>query len=287
MAHDETPADRVRAVSGGIRSPGDAADEGAAEAWIHGDAVMKNPSGYRPGREGESDRHTGRGGYALRFAIVFTLLLVLAVLLTRRFGGFGSGEGTGQLVYAILMALFVSATLAAGRIWKNVQYLAIWAGIFILCWAIFSFRYELTAVKDRMVAELVPAEGYRGAPGTISYPMSDDGHFHIMAEVNGTPVRFLADTGASHIVLSPADATRLGMDPDRLVFDRFYRTANGTVRGSSIRIDDFRIGGIHLERIGASVNEAAMSQSLLGMTFFNRLDSYEVKERVLTLRWTP
>ena len=253
----------------------------AAEAWIHGHA--ERPPDQRPG---DAQRPAG-GGYLLRFTAIFGLLGLAAFLLWRRFGGMdGSGEW-GQFAYLIIMALFVSASLAAGRIWKNIRYLAIWAGIFILCWAIFSFRYELTAVKDRMVAELVPAEGYRGAPGTISYPMSDDGHFHIMAEVNGTPVRFLADTGASHIVLSPADATRLGMDPDRLVFDRFYRTANGTVRGSSIRIDDFRIGGIHLERIGASVNEAAMSQSLLGMTFFNRLDSYEVKERVLTLRWTP
>ena len=49
-----------------------------------------------------------------------------------------------------------------------------------------------------------------------------------------------------HIVLSPADAAKVGIDTDELRFDRFCETANGTVRGSSIRIADFRTGGIHL-----------------------------------------
>jgi aspartyl protease family protein len=96
----------------------------------------------------------------------------------------------------------------------------------------------------------------------------------------------LADTGASDIVLSPADAGRLGIETDKLPFDRFYETANGTVRGSSIRITDFVIGEIHLKEIGASVNEAQMGKSLLGMTFFRRLESYEVKNSVLTLYWS-
>jgi aspartyl protease family protein len=94
---------------------------------------------------------------------------------------------------------------------------------------------------------------------------------------------FLADKGASHIVLSPDDAGKLCIETDKLPFDRFYETANGTVRGSSIRIADLRVGEIHLKEIGASVNEAEMRNSLLGMTFFKRLKSYEVKNDVLTL----
>ena len=97
---------------------------------------------------------------------------------------------------------------------------------------------------------------------------------------------FLADTGASHIVLSPADAQKLGIETEKLRFDRFYETANGTVRGSSIRIANLRTGEIHLREIGASVNEAEMRNSLLGMTFFKRLKSYEVRNDVLTLYWS-
>jgi len=61
---------------------------------------------------------------------------------------------------------------------------------------------------------------------------------------------------------------------------------NGTVRGSSIRIANLRTGEIHLKEIGASVNEAEIRNSLLGMTFFKRLKSYEVKNDVLTLFWS-
>jgi clan AA aspartic protease (TIGR02281 family) len=77
----------------------------------------------------------------------------------------------------------------------------------------------------------------------------------------------MADTGASHIVFSPDDAEKLGIETDELRFDRFYETANGTVRGSSIRIATLKIGEIHLREIEASVNEAEMRNSLLGMTF--------------------
>ena len=101
------------------------------------------------------------------------------------------------------------------------------------------------------------------------------------------PILFLADTGASHIVLAPGDARKLGIAIEDLSFDRVYHTANGTVRGSSIRIDEFRVGSIHLEDIVASVNEAEMGRSLLGMTFFKRLNSYEVHNDVLTLYWNP
>ena len=84
----------------------------------------------------------------------------------------------------------------------------------------------------------------------------------------------------------PCNAEKLGIKTDELRFDRFYETANGTVRGSSTQINDFRIGEIHLREIGASVNEAEMRNSLLGMTFFKRLKSYEVKNDVLTLYWS-
>jgi aspartyl protease family protein len=101
--------------------------------------------------------------------------------------------------------------------------------------------------------------------------------------VDGKPLIFLADTGASHIVLSPSDAEKLGVKKSDLKFNRIYETANGTVRGSSIQISDLIIGDIHFRDIDASVNEAEMQNSLLGMSFFKRLESYEVKNDVLTL----
>jgi aspartyl protease family protein len=221
----------------------------------------------------------------LNFLLIAGVLIALMAYLNYHFGALTADGGFGRIVYEILIVLVISASLASGRIVGNLKYLAIWGLIFMVLMVGYSYRHELAAVKQKVFAELIPANGYATAPGSIGFPMSSDGHFYIRAEVDGVPITFLADTGASSIVLTPADAKRIGIAVDRLHFDRIFETANGMVRGSSIRIAEFRVGGLHLRDIGASVNEAAMSESLLGMTFFKRLKRYAVKDGVLTLYW--
>jgi aspartyl protease family protein len=221
--------------------------------------------------------------FNIGYFIIVLLLLGLLIFLNRTFEVLTFKEDSGQLVYEILLILIVSSALASGKILQNLKYLAIWAGIFLILMTGYSYRYELSSIKEKVLADIIPAKGFRKTPDSISFPVSSDGHFYIRAEVNGIPIIFLADTGASDIVLSPADAGKLGIETDGLRFDRFYETANGTVRGSSIRIADLKIGKLHLKKIGASVNEADMQKSLLGMAFFRRLKSYEVKNGVLTL----
>ena len=221
--------------------------------------------------------------FNISFFIIIFILSALVVYLNRTFSVFTFKEDSGQIVYEILIILIVSFSLASGKIRQNLKYLAIWFGIFMLLITGYSYRHELSGIKEKILVEIIPAKGIQKTPDSISFPVSSDGHFYIRAEVNGTPIIFLADTGASHIVLSPADAEKLGYKTDELRFDRFYETANGTVRGSSILIDDLRIDKFHIKAIGASINEAKMRDSLLGMTFFKRLKSYEVKNDVLTL----
>lgn len=223
--------------------------------------------------------------FNISFFIVLFILSALLIYLNRTFSVLTLKEDSGQIAYEIMLILIISSALASGKIRQNLKYLAIWFGIFIILIAGFSYRHELSGIKEKIIAEIIPSKGIRKTPDSISFPVSSDGHFYIRAGVNGIPIIFLADTGASHIVLSPADAIKLGIKTDELHFDRFYETANGTVRGSSIRIDDLRIGNIHLKKMGASVNEADMRHSLLGMTFFRCLESYEVKNDVLTLYW--
>ncbi len=103
--------------------------------------------------------------------------------------------------------------------------------------------------------------------------------------VDGTPVRFLVDTGATSVVLSPNDARRLGYDPAKLSFTGFADTANGTVRTAPIRLGNLVVGDIRLTDLPAEVNQAAMGSSLLGMRFLDHLRSYEVRDGMLTMRW--
>jgi aspartyl protease family protein len=111
------------------------------------------------------------------------------------------------------------------------------------------------------------------------------GHFVIEAEVNGVPVTFLVDTGASEIVLTTADAGRLGFDPHRLEFSQRFRTANGEVRGAPVKLRELRVGQFSLYDLDASVNAAPLPVSLLGMSFLQRLHGYRVEDRRLILEW--
>ena len=118
----------------------------------------------------------------------------------------------------------------------------------------------------------------------ISFRANAQGHFVVEADVDGTALRFLVDTGASDVSLSPADAERLGFDLAGLDYTRRYRTANGMIRGAPVRLARVAIGPIVLDDVRASVNEAAMKHSLLGMSFLERLSGYEVARETLTLR---
>jgi clan AA aspartic protease (TIGR02281 family) len=112
------------------------------------------------------------------------------------------------------------------------------------------------------------------------------GHFVIDAVVDGVSLTFLVDTGASEIVLTLDDARQLGFLPHSLEFSQRFRTANGEVRGAPVRLRELRIGQFSLYDLDASVNEAPLAISLLGMSFLDRLDGYRVEDGRLILRWS-
>ena len=114
---------------------------------------------------------------------------------------------------------------------------------------------------------------------------SAGGHYVIEAVVNGAPVTFLVDTGASDIVLTMADAERLGLQPATLRFTQRFATANGEVRGAPVVLREIRVGQFSLFDVPASVNEAPLRVSLLGMSFLRQLDGYGVENGRLVLRW--
>ena len=111
------------------------------------------------------------------------------------------------------------------------------------------------------------------------------GHFLVNAVVNGVTIEFLVDTGASTVILTPADARRLGFEPEYLEFTEHFQTANGVIEGAPVTLREVRIGELELDDVDSTVVLSQISKSLLGMTFLSRLDSYEVLENRLILRW--
>ena len=85
-------------------------------------------------------------------------------------------------------------------------------------------------------------------------------------------------------MLSPADARELGFNPDTLDYTMRAMTANGEVRGAPVQINRLKVGPIEMMEVPATVNQADMSVSLLGMQFLSRLRSWSVENGRLTLQ---
>lgn len=106
--------------------------------------------------------------------------------------------------------------------------------------------------------------------GDIRVPRADDGHFYLTLQVNGTPIDFMADTGATNIVLTRQDARRLGIDPKALVYLGEARTANGSVATARVTLEDLQLGPFTDAGVSAWINAGDMDISLLGMAYLGR-----------------
>jgi len=137
--------------------------------------------------------------------------------------------------------------------------------------------------------EMARAEAPASPPASraneLVYRADGRGHFYLDAEVNGTPVHFLVDTGATLVSLSPQDARAVGLAPEQLNFSAVMSTANGTARAAPLQLRSLRLGQLEVEDVPAVVMERPMGVSLLGLSFLNRLEGYSIRDGRLTLDW--
>jgi aspartyl protease family protein len=212
-------------------------------------------------------------------------VIALVLALNGRFpGALEQQGGMPRLLYLLsLLALGGGGLVLAIRRQplQQLRNAAIWLTIGVALVIGYSFKDEL---RSRLLGELVPQRGTANPDGSVSFRAGADGHFHVEALINGTRLRLLVDTGASQVVLSPADARRLGFTPADLDFHHLSETANGPVTGAPVTLHEVAVGDVRLADVAASVNGAEMSESLLGMSFLSRLSGFEVRGDNLTLR---
>ncbi len=249
---------------------------------------------------GENNPEPPRRGFWRGFS---GLLIILAILLggavalyflAQSFPEALSSQGDQvSLVYFLALgAVLVLSSLGARRLRgtdfaRYLRYAVFWAAIFVVLAGGYSYKAELNAFGQRIMSNLLPGYGGGTGPDEVTYSRAEDGHFYIGAEAENTRIRFLVDTGATDVVLSPRDAQRIGFDLSKVRFDRTFQTANGTVRGARVLLRDLWIGDRRLQNLAVSINEAPMRESLLGMAFLDQLESFEVRGDHLHLRWSP
>lgn len=109
------------------------------------------------------------------------------------------------------------------------------------------------------------------------------GHYVAMGAVNGRPVRFLVDTGATAVTLSTEFARSLGLDLGTAQ-PVLVATANGRVIGRRLVLDTVSLGDLVLHRVDAVVQDNLGDLALLGMSFLSRTDLRREGDRLVLAR---
>ncbi|MCG7623388.1 retropepsin-like aspartic protease family protein [Epibacterium sp. Ofav1-8] len=190
-----------------------------------------------------------------------------------------NSDDIGQLVYLIALLaavgtwVFVQNRQSLG---KTVQQLMIWGLIFLGVIAAYGLWGDIRST-------VVPQQAVHADGGQISVPRARDGHYYLTLQINGDPVDFLVDTGASDMVLNAEDARLIGIDPTSLAYLGRAMTANGEVRTARVKLDSVALGPITDRNVSAWVNEGALEQSLLGMGYLQRFSGIEIRNNELIL----
>lgn len=207
--------------------------------------------------------------------------------------GLDPASFAGLIAGGALLLYFTASLLGSyrGRFGQAFRDFAVWVLIAFVLVVAYSFRDEVAYLTKRVAGELLPPgetvvyNGNESGERAVRIRRRPDGHFSIRMQVNGAPVVMMVDTGASTIVLTPADARLAGIDVDRLNYSVPVQTANGTAYAAAVRLRDVAVGPIKLDRVDALVAKpGVLNESLLGMNFLRRLRSYEFSGEFLTLR---
>ncbi|WP_430464222.1 retropepsin-like aspartic protease family protein [Tabrizicola sp.] len=187
------------------------------------------------------------------------------------------GDDYGRLIYLSLLLVAVAGwgfSEYRGRMGQGLRAFLAWGLIVLGLMAGYGLWQDIRH-------DVMPMQ--RASASAIEIPRAMDGHYYITLTVAGQPLTFMADTGATGVVLSKSDAARLGIDLADLVFAGQSQTANGIVRTARVRLDDVSLGPFHDASIGAFVNEGDMDGSLLGMEYLGRY-SIEISGDRMILR---
>jgi aspartyl protease family protein len=138
---------------------------------------------------------------------------------------------------------------------------------------------------ETVAAPASAAAGPSPATGeAASVAKAADGHYWAEASVNGAEVRFLVDTGASAVALTPYDAQRLGFDPQSLNYAFTVTTASGQARAAQVNLASVSVSGAEVDNVQAYVIDSGLKTSLLGMTYLGRLSQFEATQNSMILR---
>jgi aspartyl protease family protein len=191
-----------------------------------------------------------------------------------------------KVVIVALLAVVVIG-LFRGRFSEAIKSILIWIAIVLALAVGYTYRFELRDVADRVMAEFLP--GHAATRGRIvEVARGPGGNFVVVTQVNGARVTMIFDTGASSVVLTHEAAKAAGLPLEVLSYSVAVETANGRTRAAPVTLQTISVGGIIERDVSALIAQPGqLRQSLLGMSFLNRLEGWEVRGDRLAMRAYP
>ena len=113
--------------------------------------------------------------------------------------------------------------------------------------------------------------------------MSSDGHFWVIASINGVPRRMLIDSGATVTAISQATAREAKVDVGSGLAPVILQTANGAAPAQTGRVDEIRVGNVVARNLRIVTGPGLGNLDVIGMNFLSRLESWRVEGRTLIL----
>ncbi|NVJ99089.1 MAG: TIGR02281 family clan AA aspartic protease [Alphaproteobacteria bacterium] len=183
-----------------------------------------------------------------------------------------------------LIILFIFGGAAAfwsrSSLWRLIKIAGLW---FLIITGISTFYLYRSDLGTRFMSAIDPMGVIESDEGLLVH-RSQDGHFWLKARMNGVPLLFMVDTGASNVVLSPQDARNAGINIGLLDFSGRASTANGEVRFARATVSSIGFGSTVFYDVPVTINGADMQGSLLGMSVLKKFASVEFRGDMLILR---
>jgi aspartyl protease family protein len=187
----------------------------------------------------------------------------------------------GSLYLLMAMVLMLGTLMARRERWAKLATLTLmWISIFGSGFLLFTFRDDLGYVAQRLRAEATGAPVVKGKE--LRIPMAIDGHFWIEGSLNGLPIKFLVDSGATMTTIGRDTAAEAGI-PVSEGRNQMVRTGNGILHVATAQADLLAIGPIERRNMGLHVADHE-DLNVLGMNYLSSLDRWGVEGRWLILQ---
>ena len=195
------------------------------------------------------------------------------------------GDQAVHFIYLIGVLVLVVSALMVRRIplAHGLKMFVGWVLIFAAAFVVFTLKDEFVALGNRVLLETRGGVEQQAEAGEVRIRQSPDGHFWVTGDLNGEPVRFLVDSGATTTSISRETAERAGIEPGS-GFGAMVQTANGVVMVDRGRAERLEVGPIERRNVAVHISDAFGDLNVIGMNFLSTLSGWSVEGRTLILR---